>query len=69
MKSGERITENAVRRNETFKEMEAKTRVIKKHILLLPPLTPGAFHPIQIRKLSVKYVYKILYNLEEKICI
>jgi hypothetical protein len=39
VKSGERTAANVVECNEAFKEMETEARFIKKHFLLLPPLT------------------------------
>ena len=39
MKSGERTAASVVECNEAFKEMETEARFIKKHFLLIPPLT------------------------------
>ena len=39
VKSGERTAASVVECNEVFKEMETEARFIKKHFLLLPPLT------------------------------
>jgi hypothetical protein len=39
VKSGERTASSVVECNEAFKEMEAEARFIKKHFLLIPPLT------------------------------
>jgi hypothetical protein len=39
VKSGERTAADVVHCNEVFKEMETEARFIKKHFLLLPPLT------------------------------
>ncbi|MHB9293989.1 hypothetical protein Holit_03112 [Hollandina sp. SP2] len=39
VKSGERTAASVVECNETFKEMETEARFIKKHFLLIPPLT------------------------------
>jgi hypothetical protein len=38
-KSGERTPISVVECNEVFKEMETEARFIKKHRLLVPPLT------------------------------
>jgi hypothetical protein len=40
VKSGERTAAGVVRCNEAFREMETEARFIKRHYLLLPPLTP-----------------------------
>jgi hypothetical protein len=39
VKSGERTAADVVQRNEAFKAMETEARFIKKHFLLIPPLT------------------------------
>jgi hypothetical protein len=39
VKSGERTAASVVECNEVFKELEAEARFIKKHYLLVPPLT------------------------------
>jgi hypothetical protein len=39
VKSGDRTASSVVECNEAFKEMEAETRFIKRHFLLVPPLT------------------------------
>ncbi|MDR1218570.1 MAG: hypothetical protein LBK73_03060 [Treponema sp.] len=39
VKSGERTAASVVRCNEAFREMESEARFIKKHFLLIPPLT------------------------------
>ena len=39
VKSGERTASSVVECNEAFKEMETEARFIKKHFLLIPPLT------------------------------
>lgn len=39
VKSGERTAVSVVECNEAFKEMETEARFIKKHFLLIPPLT------------------------------
>jgi hypothetical protein len=43
VKSGERTPTDIVRCNEIFKSMEAEARFIKKHFLLMPPLTLSDF--------------------------
>lgn len=43
VKSGERTAVSVVRCNEAFKELEAEARFIKKHYLLVPPLTLADF--------------------------
>jgi hypothetical protein len=43
VKSGERTPASVVQCNGAFKEMETEARFIKKHYLLLPPLTPADF--------------------------
>jgi hypothetical protein len=44
VKSGERTAASAVECNEVFKEMETEARFIKKHFLLIPPLTLAGVH-------------------------
>ncbi|MDR1902692.1 MAG: hypothetical protein LBQ88_10480, partial [Treponema sp.] len=39
IKSGDRMASSVVECNEAFKEMETEARFIKKHFLLIPPLT------------------------------
>jgi hypothetical protein len=41
VKSGERTAVSVVPCNEAFKEMETEARFIKKHWLIVPPLTPA----------------------------
>jgi hypothetical protein len=41
VKSGERTAVSVVQCNEAFKEMETEARFIKKHWLIVPPLTPA----------------------------
>jgi hypothetical protein len=43
VKSGERTAADVVQCNEAFKEMETEARFIKKHFLLIPPLTLADF--------------------------
>ncbi|MDR2194499.1 MAG: hypothetical protein LBP19_08560 [Treponema sp.] len=43
VKSGERTPASVVECNEAFKAMETETRFIKKHYLLMPPLTAADF--------------------------
>jgi hypothetical protein len=43
VKSGERTASSVVECNEAFKEMETEARFIKKHFLLMPPLTLADF--------------------------
>jgi hypothetical protein len=41
VQSGERTPASVVQCNEVFKELETEARFIKKHFLLVPPLTPA----------------------------
>jgi hypothetical protein len=41
VKSGERTAADVIACNEAFKDMETEARFIKKHYLLMPPLTPA----------------------------
>jgi hypothetical protein len=43
VKSGERTAADVVQCNMIFQDMETKSRFIKKHYLLMPPLTPADF--------------------------
>ncbi|MDR3198590.1 MAG: hypothetical protein LBU34_12050 [Planctomycetaceae bacterium] len=43
VKSGERTSIDVVQCNVVFKNMETEARFIKKHYLLMPPLTPADF--------------------------
>jgi hypothetical protein len=43
VKSGERTPADVVQCNMIFKDMETEARFIKKHYLLMPPLTPADF--------------------------
>jgi hypothetical protein len=54
VESGERTAANVVECNEAFKEMEIEARFIKKHFLLLPPLTLA-----DLPMLSLDFAYSI----------
>ena len=41
VKSGERTAVSVIQCNEAFKELDSEARFIKKHFLLIPPLTPS----------------------------
>jgi hypothetical protein len=43
VKSGERTPADVIQCNVVFKDMETEARFIKKHYLLMPPLTPANF--------------------------
>jgi hypothetical protein len=55
VKSGERTPVSIVECNEVFKEMETEARFMKKHYLLVPPLTPADMAALLLNQEDTTY--------------